>query len=759
MTVNGTGWGGIGPGTVHRLSMALAVCLLAPAPACADTPATTGAVQSSSAPMLSATSALVLPRNAYPPARRDGVVEAPFGEPVADPWRWLEGDPQAKPEVAQWVAAENRLSAQFLGQLPGRAGFAASIRRFYDYGRISLPRKAGRRYFTMRNSGLQNQSVLTVQDGLAAEPRVLLDPNAWSADATEALDVWVPSRAGRYVAFGRQRAGSDWRTLGVVDAGTGALLPDRLEWARDTLIGWLGDVGFFYSRYPAPPGGEASRAVLADKAVWFHRIGTPQSADTLVYATPDHPDWSHKAFVTSDSRWAVITTEAGTGDRRMIRLIDLRQRNRPWRVLPLVETFDHDWKIVEGMGDRLWFITDAGAANGMLVALDLGGQRPQWRVIVPERVQTLAAAAVVGTRLVLSYRQDGGTTAVVTDLKGRPARAITVNGIGVASGFVGRPGDPETFYQFSSFITPPTIYRLDLRSGQVAPFARAELGFDPADYVVEQRRYPSKDGTMVPLYLVRSRRAAEAGRALPTLLYGYGGFDVSLTPGWSPVRMAWLAAGGAFALASIRGGGEFGEEWHDGGRRAAKQNSFDDFIAAGEYLIAQGITPRHGLAIQGSSNGGLLVGAVVNQRPDLFAAANPDVGVMDMLRFDRFTAGRFWLDDYGDPAKAPDWRVLRAYSPYHNIRSGTPYPAILVTTADSDDRVVPAHSFKYVAALQAADIGARPHLLRVEAGAGHGGGKPVVKIIATGADVLAFLAAYTGLAAPVAPVAPAPAPQ
>jgi prolyl oligopeptidase len=368
-------------------------------------------------------------------------------------------------------------------------------------------------------------------------------------------------------------------------------------------------------------------------------------------------------------------------------------------------------------------------------------------VVVPQRGNKLEGARMIGDRFLLSYLQDGQSVAVMTDRKGRPGKAITLNGIGTASGFGGRPGDPETFYQFSSFATPPAIYRMDLRTGAVSPFAVPKMTFDPADFEVEQRRFASKDGTQVPMYVVRKRSAAKAGKALPTLLYGYGGFDISLTPGFSPVRMAWLDAGGAFALANIRGGGEFGRNWHEAGRRENKQNSFDDFIAAGEYLISEGIAAKGALAIQGASNGGLLVGAVVNQRPDLFAAANPDVGVMDMLRFDRFTSGRFWVDDYGRPDREADWRTLRAYSPYHNISGGKAYPAILVTTGENDDRVVPAHSFKYVAALQAAKIGERPQLLRVETRSGHGAGKPVDKVISSGADVLSFLAYWTGLSA------------
>ena len=352
---------------------------------------------------------------------------------------------------------------------------------------------------------------------------------------------------------------------------------------------------------------------------------------------------------------------------------------------------------------------------------------------------------MVGDRLVLSYLKDAATRAVILDLHGRPARAIVLNGIGTAAGFDGRPGDPESFYSFSSFNQPAAVYRLDISSGRTTPFAVPRLPFNPADYAIEQRFYPSKDGTRIPLFVIRKRSAVATKTALPTILYGYGGFDISLVPGFSAVRMAWLEAGGAFAIANVRGGGEYGREWHEAGSGANKQNVFDDFIAAGEYLIAQGITPKDGLAIQGGSNGGLLVGAVLNQRPDLFAAANPDVGVMDMLRFDRFTAGRYWIDDYGSPAREADWRVLRAYSPYHNIRK-TAYPAVLVTTADTDDRVVPAHSFKYAAALQAAGLGEKPQLIRIETRAGHGSGKPTEKVIESGADVLAFLAYWTGLA-------------
>ena len=692
-----------------------------------------------------AAAALAQAAPTYPETRREPVIERMFGEDMADPYRWLEGDLRANPEVARWAAQQNAVSADYLAQLPGRTAMASRISALLDYERFSLPRKAGNRYFYLRNGGLQNQFALYVRETLIGPPRALLDPNTWSADGTTALDAWVPSRSGRWLAFSQQVAGSDWRTIRVVDVGTGAVLADRLDWANETQIGWVSDAGFLYTRFPQPAAGEAFQAPAFNKAVWFHRVGTPQSADELVYAAPDQPGRSHRVAVSSDGRWGVITSEENTGARRAVRLIDLKAR-RPgvWPIIPLIDPITDDWKFVDAIGHRLWFITNRQAPHYKLVRLDMGKNR-RWRDVVAERDVTLEGGRVVGDRLVLSYLRDGSSFAMLTSLSGRPGRAITIKGIGAASGFGGRPGDPETFYQYSSFNQPPAIYRLDLRSGAVRPFAVPHLPFDPADFVVEQRTFPSKDGTKIPLYIMRSRALADAKSPAPTLLYGYGGFDVSLTPGYSAVRMAWVQAGGVFALASIRGGGEFGPAWHDAGRLANKQNSFDDFIAAGEFLIGEGIAAKAGLAAQGSSNGGLLVGAVVNQRPDLFAAANPDVGVMDMLRFDRFTQGRFWTDDYGDPAREADWRVLRAYSPYHNIREGAAYPAILVTTADTDDRVVPAHSFKYVAALQSARIGDKPHLLRMERDAGHGSGRGVDKIIAIGADVLAFLARWTGL--------------
>ncbi len=711
-----------------------------------------------------------MPRLTYPATTRGTVVERQFGEDVADPYRWLENDVRTDPAVADWVARQNAVTQGYLATLPQRGWFAQRIRALMDYERFGLPQKAGAHYFYMRNSGLQNQSQLFVRKGLGGTPRLLIDPNLWAKDGATALDGWVPSQNGKTLAYAVQDGGSDWRTIKVLDVKTGAVLADEIKWAKFTGISWVGNAGFLYSRFPEPKPGEEFQAANTNQAVWYHKVGTPQSADTLVYSTPDQPDLGHGAEVTHDGRWVVVTTSRGTDSKYEVTAMPVA-KGKIGAPQKLVAGLEHDWRLIEGMGDTLYFITNKDAPKLKVVKVDMrqraGSPRPcpdtglgpepdtdiamcypmqrDFTDIIPERTEVLDRAQIVGDKLVLSYLKDAASTAEVLSLTGKPVQQIKLSAIGTASGFSGRPGDPETFYAFSSFNQPSGIFRFDSRTGKSTPFALPKLTFNPADYAVEQRFYTSKDGTRVPLFLVRKKSVVLAGKPVPTLLYGYGGFEVSLTPGFSATRMAWLEAGGAFVMANLRGGGEYGKAWHDAGRLANKQNVFDDFIAAGEYLIAQGITPKGGLAVQGGSNGGLLVGAVVNQRPDLFAAGNAAVGVMDMLRFDKFTAGRYWTDDYGFPSKEADWRVLRAYSPYHNIRSGVDYPAMLVTTADTDDRVVPGHSFKYTAALQAASAGAKPHLIRIETRAGHGAGKPTDKVVAENADILAFLAQWTGL--------------
>jgi prolyl oligopeptidase len=680
----------------------------------------------------------------YPETRRDDTVDTLFGETIADPYRWLENDVRNDAEVAEWVERENAVTDAYLDRLPARAWFKRRIGELYDYERFSVPVKRGNRYFYTRNSGLQNQSPLYVREGLEGEQRLLIDPNAWAADAATALSDWRASPDGSKVLYSVQDGGTDWRIIRVLDAGTGAQLSDEIRWAKFTDLAWVGEEGFLYSRFPEPAQGQDFQALNYDQAVYFHRLGTPQSADELVYATPEHRDYNHTASVTTDGRWAVITSSIGTDAKYEVRVIDLAARGETgWATRALVTGFDNAWSLIDGTGDTLWFATNKDAPRYRIAAIDLGAAEPAWNTVVPEMNETIDGASLVAGRLVVSYLKDASSLARVFDIAGNEQAPVKLDGIGSVSGFTGKPDEGETFYSFASFNRPATIYRFDFTTEETTVFAAPELEFDPERFAVEQRFYASKDGTRVPVFVVR--RKDVTGPA-PTLLYGYGGFDVSVTPSFSASRLAWVEAGGVFALANIRGGGEYGKAWHDSGRLKNKQNVFDDFIAAAEFLKAGGVASE--VAVQGGSNGGLLVGAVVNQRPELFAAGNAQVGVMDMLRFDRWTAGRYWVDDYGYPDREADFKVLRAYSPLHNIRPHTAYPALIVTTADTDDRVVPGHSFKYAAALQAADLGPRPQLIRIETRAGHGSGKPTDKAIEEAADVMAFMAYWTGLKAP-----------
>ncbi|WP_145203243.1 prolyl oligopeptidase family serine peptidase [Sphingobium sp. B2] len=680
----------------------------------------------------------------YPIARRLDLVEDHFGVKVADPYRWLENDLRADPAVRDWVAQENALTRRYIDGLPGRAALKARMQALLSHGRYTVPRKAGGRYFYGYNKGLQNQTPLYVREGLDGPQRLLIDPNDWARDGASALAEWAPSPDGRTLAFAVQEAGSDWRTLRLLDVDTGKVLEDRIDWVKFSTLAWDGrGEGFFYSRYPAPQGDTAFRAANEDQQLFYHRVGTAQAQDQLIYATPDRPKLSHTAQVTNDGRWLVISSFQGIDPRREIHVAALDGGLvKPRR---LVKGPVQDWRLIGSRGSTLYFITDDHAPHLKVVTLDAAQPRRRPQQVVAERADTLAGGSLVGSRLILAYMTQAETIAELVELDGRKVGDVPLPGMGTAAGFGGRDGDPETFFSFSGFTTPSSIYRFDTSTLQSQLFAQPDLPFNPDEFGVEQISYLSKDGTRVPMTVIRKKALADRAIAAPTILYGYGGFNISLTPGYSATRLAWLEQGGVYAIANLRGGGEFGKAWHEAGRGPNKQNVFDDFIAAAEYLKANGYTTPDGLAIEGRSNGGLLVGAVVNQRPDLFAAALPAVGVMDMLRFDRFTAGRYWVDDYGSPARAEDFPLLYGYSPYHNILSGKDYPAILVTTADTDDRVVPAHSFKYAAALQAADVGSKPHLLRVESRAGHGAGKPIDKLIDEYADSYAFLASFTGL--------------
>jgi prolyl oligopeptidase len=704
----------------------------------------------------------------YPKTKAVDVAEEQFGVKVADPYRWLEDDVRNSKEVADWVASQKKLADGYLDNLPAKAPLAAKMKALYNYERYSLPEKAGGQYFFTKNDGLQNQSVLYGRGGLTGKDRVLIDPNLWAKDGATALDAWVPSKNGKLMAYSVQDGGSDWRTIRVLDVKTGKPLADEIKWAKFTNIAWIGNEGFLYSRFAEPKEGAAFQQLNFNQTVYFHKIGTPQSADQVVYATPDRKELGHSAEVTQDGRWVVITSSAGTDEKYEINLIPLHEKKRSWGAMPLIEGLEHDWQLVEGIGDTLYFVTNQNAPKLKVVQADLNqfetqspncspGSVPSKKVkgycydripaftdIIPEREETLARAQIVGDRLVLSYLKDAASMAMMTDLNGKPITQISLGTIGTASGFGGQPGDPETFYSFSSFNQPGAVYRFDSRTGKSTPFALPKLSFKPEDIALNQVFYPSKDGTKIPMFIVH-RKDIDLSKGAPTILYGYGGFNLPQLPSFKPQWMAWVQSGGVFALANIRGGSEYGKPWHDAGRLLNKQNVFDDFIAAGEYLVGKGITSKDKLAVEGRSNGGLLVGAVVNQRPDLFAAGHAAVGVMDMLRFDRFTAGRYWVDDYGYPSKEADFKNLLGYSPYHNIKPYVDYPAVIVSTADTDDRVVPGHSFKYISALQAVPTGTKPKIIRIESRAGHGSGKPTDKQIEEYSEIYAFLAKWTGL--------------
>ncbi|MGN6500365.1 MAG: prolyl oligopeptidase family serine peptidase, partial [Tsuneonella sp.] len=626
----------------------------------------------------------------YPETRRGDVVEEQFGEKIADPYRWLENDVRTDPEVAAWVAAENKVTEAYLAKLPGRQWFKDTMTRLYDYERFGAPELKGGRLFYGHNSGLQNQSVLMVADADGGDARVLIDPNGWAKDSATALGETAVSDDGRTLAYTVQDGGTDWRTLKFLSVDGTREYPELLQWVKFSGLAWAGNDGVVYSRFPEPEKGETYQAVSSNQSLWYHKLGTPQSADVRIDATPDNPRLYHTATVTSDGKWLVESISTGSEKGNGVTVARVAD-GKTWNLRPIVTSLSDQWSLVDGIGDQLWFVTSKDAPLKKIVRVDLSGDAPVFSDAVAQADVNLENAALVGERIVASYYRDVKAEAKLFDLQGKAAGKLDLPGIGSVGAITGKPGNPVGYFSFSGFTQPSTVYRFDSASGAMTAWNRPKLTFDPAQFETRQVFYPSRDGTKIPMFIVAKKGTAGPR---PTLLYGYGGFNVPMWPSFSPSRLAWMEAGGVFALANIRGGGEYGEAWHLAGKGPTKQNVFDDFIAAGEYLKANGVTSPHGLAIQGGSNGGLLVGAVVNQRPDLIDAANAAVGVMDMLRFDRFTAGREWVFDYGYPEKQADWKLLRAYSPYHNIRSGVNYPAVIVTTADTDDRVVPGHSFK-----------------------------------------------------------------
>ena len=683
------------------------------------------------------------PSLAYPVTERGDTVEEQFGVRVADPYRWLEDDVRENPKVRQWVAEQNALTSSYLAALPGRAAFKQRMTELYSYERFTAPEKKGGRYFYTRNTGLQNQNVLFVRQGADGAPRMLIDPNTWSADGATALAEWSPSEDGRHLLYSIQEGGTDWRVVKVLDVDAGRVTADEVKWVKFSNLDWAKDgSGFYYSRFPEPRSEAQYQSLNEKQAVYFHRLGTPQAQDRLIFSEPQRPRLNNTAEVSDDGKWLIVTGSEGTDERYDVTLIDLTRPNAAPR--RFITGMQNDWRYLGNRGSTFYWVTNRGAPRLRIVATDIDRPFTEPTEIVPEASATLDNAGIVGDRLLVSYLADAKTEIRTFGLDGSRLGTIALPGIGYVGRFTGEPGDPEAFYSFTSYNFPTTIFRYDGSTGASSAWAKPKVAFSPQDFAVEQRFYRSKDGARIPMFLFH-RKDLALNRPRPTLLYGYGGFNSSVTPSFSSTNLAWVEQGGVLAVANLRGGGEYGAAWHDAGRLANKQNVFDDFIAAGEYLVREGISSKKKLAIYGRSNGGLLVGAVVNQRPDLFAAALPAVGVMDMLRFDRFTAGRYWVDDYGYPDREADFRILRAYSPYHNIRSGVDYPPILATTADTDDRVVPGHSFKYMAALQAADTGDAPKLIRIETRAGHGSGKPTEKIIEEYADMWAFIAHHTGM--------------
>lgn len=677
----------------------------------------------------------------YPAARQVEQIDDYHGVKVQDPYRWLEETESA--EAEQWIAAENRLTNAHLATIAERDAIRRRLTALWNYERYSAPTKVGPNYVYTRNDGLQNQSVWYLATSISDSGRVFFDPNTLSDDGTAALSGSAFTDDGALWAYGVARSGSDRTEWRVMNVATGEHLPDQLRPNRQGGVSWLKDnSGFFYSRFPDAQDGAELKDQTFFQKLYFHRLGTQQSADAMVYQRPDNREYFVNGRVTEDGEWLVITVGKGTERMNMVYLKDLTDTDAV--VQPLVTDLTASYALIGNEGSRFYFQTDRNAPMGMVVAVDVRAATPAWQAIIPESSEMLRGVSLVHHQFVLNYLKDAFTRIRIVTTDGAPVREVALPGIGTASGFDGKPDDHETFYTWSSYNAPPTIYRYDLETGTSELYRAAQVAFNPSDIEVSQVFYASKDGTRVPMFLVHKKGIALDGTN-PTLLYGYGGFNNAQTPTFSVARIPWLEMGGVFAVANIRGGNEYGKDWWAQGSRLNKQNVFDDFIAAAEWLIARKYTAPAKLAIQGGSNGGLLVGAVLNQRPELFGAALPAVGVMDMVRFPKFTIGWAWTSDYGSPDDPTDFAALYAYSPLHNIRAGTRYPATLITTADHDDRVFPAHSFKYAAALQAAQGGSAPILIRIETKAGHGAGKPTAKIIEEQADIYGFLVRHLGV--------------
>ncbi|BCX46700.1 prolyl oligopeptidase PreP [Haloferula helveola] len=677
----------------------------------------------------------------YPDTRTEETVETLHGSEVADPYRWLEDDNSE--ETKAWVTAQNEVTQAYLADLTQRQEIHDRVAGLLNFERIGTPREFGGRWFFTHNSGLQNQSVLKTSASLGGEPELLLDPNTLSEDGTVSLADWAPSEDGKLLAWALSRGGSDWNEIRIRDVSTGKDLDDHLQWVKFSGISWLPDgSGFYYSRYDAPGDNAELTAKNENHQLWFHKVGTPQSEDRLVYRRKDHPGWGFGGGVTDDGKFLVIHVFDGTSTSNRSFYQKLGGEGGDGEIVELLKDADAAYGFIGNVGSRFFYRTNLDAPRYRVIAIDIEKPaRDGWQEVIPQTAENLDEVSLVGGHLVCGYLKDARSVIRVHDLEGKHVRDVDLPGLGSAGGFRGRLDDTHTFYGFSSFTDPGAIYRYEIASGKSELWRKPDIDFDGSGYVAKQVFVPSKDGTKVPAFIVHQKGIGLDG-SNRALLYGYGGFNIPMTPGFSVSRAVWLERGGIFVLACIRGGGEYGKEWHESAIKLKKQNSYDDFIAVAEWLTENHYTSRKKLAIQGGSNGGLLVGACMTQRPELFGACLPAVGVMDLLRFHKFTIGWAWKRDYGDPEDPEEFANLLKISPYHNLKPGIRYPATLVTTADHDDRVVPAHSFKFAARLQACQPSdAPPVLIRIDTSAGHGAGTALDKVIDLAADQWAFLEA------------------
>jgi len=710
--------------------------------ACQNTPAPKPATTPMPADKSSTSQATAL---VYPTTKTVAQSDDFHGTKVADPYRWLE-DLDA-PATRAWIEAQNKVTFDYLAHVPGRDHIKQRLTEIWNYERYTSPHQYGGRYFYTRNDGLQNQAILYVADTLDAKPRVLLDPNTLSKDGTIALKAFTISEDGKHLAYGLSSGGSDWEDWRVLDVDTGKNTDDDLKWVRYSATAWRRDgSGFFYCRFDEPKGENALKAENKFQKLYFHRLGTKQSDDLLIYERKDQPDWLFGAQVSDDGRYLIISVARNTEPKNLVLYRDLAKKHADATNETLIGEWDASYQFLGNTKGTFYFLTDKDAPRYRIVAIDTKHpDKAHWKEVVPQAADTLQNASIVNHSFIAEYMQDAHSAVRLFDLKGKAVGTIALPGLGSVADFSGRAADTETFYTYSSYTAPPTVFRQDLKANTSSVFRAPKVAIDSSLYETRQVFYSSKDGTRVPMFITAKKGVAQNGTN-PTILYGYGGFNIPLQPAFSPSLIAWLDLGGVYAVANLRGGGEYGRDWHEAGMKLHKQNVFDDFIAAADYLIKEKYTAPKTLAIRGGSNGGLLVAAAELQRPDLFAAAIPQVGVLDMLRFRAFTIGKAWESDYGSVDNADEFKAMYAYSPLHNVKPGVDYPATLILTGDHDDRVFPAHSFKFAAAMQAADPHGKPLLIRIETRAGHGQGKPTTMQIEEVADVYAFILEAFGLA-------------